>query len=150
MKSSFKIYALILLIGMISLQGCAVYNSLTNTFDDAELSEADSATIITQEYLSVFAYKKHGRGSAEDPIGNLRWKSKVPAGFYRLEVSIDKPGLGKSFVPVSLLLNARKGKKYWVAYDDSHGFFMNSWKAAVLEGEPSNFYGLLEFWKDKD
>jgi hypothetical protein len=140
-KITKKYLSLILII--LTLSSC----SLLNTFDDSKLNESDSAFLYTQNYLSVFAYKKRGLDAAEDPIGNLKWKTKIPEGLYRLEVSFDKPGVGKSFVPVSVSLDAKKGKKYWLAYDQSTGFFSNSWRPAIVETEPSGFYGILEFWK---
>ena len=141
----FIICFFFLIIG--NLQGCATYKAATNTFDDSQLTETDSATLFTQNYAKVFAYKKRGLGAEEDAVGNLDWKTKLPAGRYRLAVSFDKPGVGKSFVPVSLTLVAEAGKKYWVAYDESHGFLNNSWRPTIVNSEPPGFYGLLEFWK---
>jgi len=128
------------------LTGCTAYNALTNTFDDSALLKEESATIHTKTNLKVFAYTRKEIDADEYSIGNLKGKSKVPTGFYRLEVSIDKPGFGKSFVPVSLLLTAEKGKEYWVVYNLNYGF-TNSWEAAIVEKEPANFYNLFEFWK---
>ena len=128
---------------ILLVQGCAALNSLTNTFDDSTVPEAEAATVLSQNYLTVAAYRKHGLGAAEDFIGNLKWKTKLPAGRYRLAVSIDNPGVGRSFVPVSLTLVAEPGKSYWVAYQSQLG----SWSPFVSETEPAGFYGLLEFWK---
>lgn len=133
---------LIILLIVIGLSSCALFA----TYDGAELSEADSSKVKVQNHLRVVAYKKRGNTADEDRLGVLNWKSKIPAGKYRFEVSIDEEGFGKSFIPISLTLDAKAGASYWIAYQKTRGF-SNKWKPYITTAEPQGFYGLLEFWK---
>lgn len=117
------------------------------SYDGSNLSDAESAKVRIQNYLSVVAYKKRGNTAAEERLGVLRWNSKIPAGKYRLEVSIDEPEFGKSFIPISLELFAKPNTSYWIAYQRKHGFGSNKWRPYISTTEPNGFYGLFEFWK---
>lgn len=136
------IRALAILIIITGLHSCALLSS----YDGAHLSDSQSAKIKVQANLIVVAFKKHGDTAAEDRLGRLNWNSKIPAGKYRFEVSIDEEGFGKSFIPISLSLDAQAGSAYWIAYQKEYGF-SNKWKPFISTREPEGFYGLLEFWK---
>lgn len=120
--------------------------ALLGAYDGADLSDSESAKVKVQGNLQVVAFKKRGTTADEDRLGVLHWKSKIPAGKYRLEVSIDEEGFGSSFIPVSLNLDARRGASYWIAYEKEYGF-SNKWRPYISTTEPEGFYGLLEFWK---
>lgn len=133
---------LIVLIIIPLLHSCALFMK----YDGAELSEADSSKVKVQSNLHVVAYKKHGNTADEDRLGVLNWKSKIPAGKYRFEVSINEEGFGRSFIPVSIELEAKAGAAYWIAYQKEYGF-SNKWSPFISTSEPDGFYGILEFWK---